>query len=811
MRKELEVALKDLDSRKSKGRIIPASDAESSEECSPELKRIKSAFKKVQENGDAEPFPKRSVRELFKELGDRDVAVQSLEPVEEEFPNRVPPAWNDERLVKKYNDLVAEYRKQASKLDVVQKNNAGLSHARQKLEDKVRKHKESIEGFVHHTNYLNKKNRKLRAELASCPHGHRGVSELTSPNGPRRSGDQSDSDNEMILRPEVTPNASKSPQLPNPHFELPSLMPTSSPIKAPGGPNRRRLQSVPRDEVHHDSPAMAIDQPELEDVQNEGPLETEEMPPHISEDDLELPRLKDGSGNSPTQQSNHTSSTQGEPYTMQQAVPSDDSPPIKSEGDSPVLVETRRVPKPSRPRRANASNTAVDHTVKMEEIISSSPVGLAAMDYGSSQDLDDHPHMITPRKRKSHALPHRPSPSQLSILNEVEEDITLNPIHASRSSAILVERSPDKPSFNSKALKPMSSNKQLFRRIDDGQPAPKRQRRHASPTAIASLAEDGENFQEPTRAMREPRNANPGMLFDLLENPPSRSSVLSPGITPRTATSASRRHITPGTSPPSSRPSSRAGSKSKTGPFSALATSRLSRAQARPKIASSGDMWDTPSSSPRAEKPPGPSSKPLKSSRNTPFKRPADAPPHDRPDNEPLRCRPIAHLTLDDFKINPRYNQGYTHAFKEVVRKRDERRCLPGCERSCCGPQFRKLAEMTISLRVGPLTEAVRESDKRALMNYLGDDFPKYSKMNAEKKHETLVLAMARQIANDHGKHRHAYQRSDSPPGFWDVDFPGTQQIAANRAAASEAERLKVEARYREAMRPLGAYMFRDE
>ncbi|KAF2765308.1 DNA repair protein Sae2, partial [Teratosphaeria nubilosa] len=57
---------------------------------------------------------------------------------------------------------------------------------------------------------------------------------------------------------------------------------------------------------------------------------------------------------------------------------------------------------------------------------------------------------------------------------------------------------------------------------------------------------------------------------------------------------------------------------------------------------------------------------------------------------------------------------------------------------------------------------------------------------------------------NKHGKHRHAFQRHSTPPGFWRVDMPTTQETAEDRAKASQMVRNKVEERWREAHRPGG-------
>jgi hypothetical protein len=181
-----------------------------------------------------------------------------------------------------------------------------------------------------------------------------------------------------------------------------------------------------------------------------------------------------------------------------------------------------------------------------------------------------------------------------------------------------------------------------------------------------------------------------------------------------------------------------------------------------------------------------------------------------RAGTRPLRNRPISELKLQDFKVNPNYNQGYGYAFREVVRNQAERRCLPGCTKpECCGNQFRVLAEATRNFDKTP-TASQEEADDKILKEYLGDNSYKLRNMTDAERHETLMLALTRDMANKVGKHKHAYERRQSPPGYWRSDFPNTQEQAEDRAKAEQVQREELAHRYEEAMRR-GAYIFRDE
>jgi hypothetical protein len=178
------------------------------------------------------------------------------------------------------------------------------------------------------------------------------------------------------------------------------------------------------------------------------------------------------------------------------------------------------------------------------------------------------------------------------------------------------------------------------------------------------------------------------------------------------------------------------------------------------------------------------------------------------PDQEHLRTRPVEKLRLQDFKVNKDYNQGHDYAFREVVRGH-ARHSLEGCTKpNCCGDKFRKLAEITT---VESPTKSQEERDDELLRKFMGDNAHKLRNLSEAERHELLLQAKTRDLSYHLGRHRHAYARQSSPPGFWRTDFPTTQEEMADRIKAEEIERALILERYNEAMRPGGRYIFRDE
>lgn len=178
-------------------------------------------------------------------------------------------------------------------------------------------------------------------------------------------------------------------------------------------------------------------------------------------------------------------------------------------------------------------------------------------------------------------------------------------------------------------------------------------------------------------------------------------------------------------------------------------------------------------------------------------------PPDPDPNDEPLRSRQLNTLSLSDFRINPTY-QSTDYAFADTLRGRDQRRCLPGCTKpTCCGVFLR-------AAQTGAIPTS--KPDHELLEDYLGPAWREVlSSMGEAKREEMRVQARAFALASEHGRHRQAFSRAASPPGYWRTGMPSTQEAAEDREKAVQFEREKVEERWREALRENGRWIFRDE
>lgn len=179
-----------------------------------------------------------------------------------------------------------------------------------------------------------------------------------------------------------------------------------------------------------------------------------------------------------------------------------------------------------------------------------------------------------------------------------------------------------------------------------------------------------------------------------------------------------------------------------------------------------------------------------------------------------LRTLPLDQLWAENFKINPVRNKGVSYAFTEVVRGRDERKCLPGCTRAeCCGAHFRRLIESGLEVRADQNLWAPEGEDEgvRLIIEHTGWSRSRIERLGEDDWERLLIDAKIQKASNLFGKHRHLHARAPSPPGFWRTEFPSTQEQTEDRKLAYEMDREKIEARWREAMKPRGLWKFADE
>ncbi|KAA6409670.1 MAG: hypothetical protein FRX48_06282 [Lasallia pustulata] len=419
---------------------------------------------------------------------------------------------------------------------------------------------------------------------------------------------------------------------------------------------------------------------------------------------------------------------------------------------------------------------------------------------------------------------------QWKVMSEQAARASSKPIEALKSEKQLNSATKSGHVIRPAVLRPTHPNAQLLPRTSE-QPIKKRlqppSRRDRGAAQIPSLGEDGEgddNADEATEIMREKRITDGSKLsrnskaidlhyrLDTLLAEPSREK-------PPLASENAGKPSTSLTGAESIKAQSFSHNPSRTKTNGKASLTADTEAPSTPQLVTqkNGALEFTPQLPTEQLGYPTPTT--LIAKRPLTQHLPAvEAPSAELPEDEPLRARPLRRLRLDDFKVNPACNQGYDYAFDEVVRNRDQRKCLPNCTRpECCGAKFQKFVELggfVTPRKPGlwsssPVDEG--EEEVRLLEEYLGYDRTRITGLPEDEKRQLVNQAKANQFANEHGRHRQAYERNPSPPGFWRTDMPTTQELEEDREAAQQMMRRKVEERHREAMRSGGRWMFRDE
>lgn len=599
-------------------------------------------------------------------------------------------------------------------------------------------------------------------------------------------------------------------------------------------------------ELGLNSPAPGTPQPAMIS-QSAIPTETASAAPSPK-----LPKLlhtttvPDSLASSSSVSQHHTSSTQAEHPTSgadtinaeeaNQANAAAARPP-PSDDEPPVVVSERNV------RRRKHNESPPKKKIKQERI-QSSPIalfGLRHLQTQESMDLDDiGPKTATPKKRRekqsatgASGLSEEYAPAQVypqapTFTSGRDDD---NEDQDAPDTPLPPKPSPGTPTVPPNAasiLKPRSTNTILPRTSAKTYSA---KRRRISNKGADLFSEDGENHlrdadseeataETPSKVL--PR-AVAGRLAGLLEKPsPRRWQVMNMDDEPDSASDSNT------ADQPTKAPTIKSTIAPRQTVHERLAAQHVEARESmnKPKqrdYESDNDMPDLKELAKakqmkrigdKAPETPVPAPKINATARsiNARNRVREDVPTTARPEEEPLATRPVSRLSLDDFRINPDYNNGLDYAYRDVVRGREKRKCLAGCtDPSCCGKGFRALAEIATPIRDN-LTPAQREEEDKLLTEFLGRDTARLTKhMGKEERRETLIKAKTRELANKHGKHRHAYERRKSPPGFWRADFPTTQEEAEDREKAKVFESDLVQKRYEEAMRGGGKWIFKDQ
>ncbi|KAK8089286.1 hypothetical protein PG997_004247 [Apiospora hydei] len=381
--------------------------------------------------------------------------------------------------------------------------------------------------------------------------------------------------------------------------------------------------------------------------------------------------------------------------------------PIKSEpsSDTPVVVSERPVRKRRHEDKSTNNGSAVTR-VKTEE--GSDP---AVMDEQrhfvphESIDFDDGENLLSTPSRNARQAGAATTSARVYIPEDNLQDITESPHDLTSDASPPATKHVSMSAHVQRRAGPLS-DKSVVSAPDDGNTT--------LLGGIASLAEDGDDNRNDTTERPGPTFLGTGRLDSLLKTASPEKQAIRPSR---------------GTLPEKPRPIG-------------FSIPRLRHGQHRLEMRD-GTLWtEWRCSIQPMQKAPG------TGERSKRY----------RKDSLRLRDHPQWSLRLEDFKINPKHNDGLDYAFSEVVRNKEDRLCLPGCvKEECCAPGYRGQAR-------GQRLETGAIAFQSLLESWLGDEAWRLASMSEDEKEALWLKAKTQQNANEFGKgHRYRVPRASTP------------------------------------------------
>ncbi|WRT70182.1 uncharacterized protein IL334_007176 [Kwoniella shivajii] len=128
----------------------------------------------------------------------------------------------------------------------------------------------------------------------------------------------------------------------------------------------------------------------------------------------------------------------------------------------------------------------------------------------------------------------------------------------------------------------------------------------------------------------------------------------------------------------------------------------------------------------------------------------------------------------EEFEIDPSANEGASFAFHDVKRKRSERKNMHGGDCECCRDYYDAVGE------IPRYNQAPKWRDGPSVEKDEGE---------AVRDHQNMT-----------SRHRETWIRPPTPPGFWKIGFPSTQEISEQNEQADQMQREKEERLRREVL-----------
>ncbi|KDR79382.1 hypothetical protein GALMADRAFT_243412 [Galerina marginata CBS 339.88] len=144
------------------------------------------------------------------------------------------------------------------------------------------------------------------------------------------------------------------------------------------------------------------------------------------------------------------------------------------------------------------------------------------------------------------------------------------------------------------------------------------------------------------------------------------------------------------------------------------------------------------------------------------------------------------------YTIDPARNGGLAYQYDEVVRSKDERRKMDAGDCECCREYYES---------VGPLPSRLQQPLWRSPPATPVKPCPRHLLSNSNEDHRDRIRpSPSRSVRRQSdielhkkaiSRHRHAWARATTPPGYWNIGFPDTQEVGDINDQAKEIHKRK--------------------
>ncbi|KAI4524955.1 hypothetical protein K525DRAFT_235131 [Schizophyllum commune Loenen D] len=149
------------------------------------------------------------------------------------------------------------------------------------------------------------------------------------------------------------------------------------------------------------------------------------------------------------------------------------------------------------------------------------------------------------------------------------------------------------------------------------------------------------------------------------------------------------------------------------------------------------------------------------------------------------------------FEIDRTRNNGADFQFEDVVRGRESRKRLEATDCECCREYYEAVGPLPARPQ-GPLWRSPSRSPRKhrpECQHHQGNH-------DQEERRDEEVQAHRQAIS----RHRQQWARAKTPPGYWEIGFPSTQEVTDMNERAREMHRDKLRVVEAEARKDGGRY-----